>query len=286
MTGSLVIARQVVREASRRRLLLALVLLTLVVIALTVWGFSRISDLRTAGQPLSDAQQKTIASQLLILVMFMFSWVLALAAVFIAAPAISGEIESGVALALLARPITRSEYVIGKWLGLLALVVTYGVSAAVVELIAVQAVTGYAPPHPVEFLAFALGEGVVILTFAVALSTRLAGMVGGVVAAVLFGIAWMGGIVGGIGAAFGNTTITHVGTATKLILPTDGLWRGAVWSLEPAAVIAGFANAGPAAAGNPFFAATPPPSAYLVWSVAWIAGVLALAVWSFRAREV
>ena len=90
----------------------------------------------------------------------------------------------------------------------------------------------------------------------------------------------------GVGTAFANDTITHVGTATKLILPTDGLWRGAVWSLEPAAVIAGFANAGPAAAGNPFFAATPPPSAYLVWSVAWIAGVLALAVWSFRAREV
>ena len=286
MSASLVVARQVVREASRRRLLLTLLLLTIVVIALTVWGFSRISDLRSGGQPLSDAQQKTIASQLLILVMFMFSWVLALAAVFVAAPAISGEIESGIALALLARPISRSEYVIGKWLGLLALVVTYGVSAAVVELIAVQAVTGYAPPHPVEFLAFALGEGVVILTFALALSTRLAGMVGGVVAAVLFGIAWMGGIVGGIGAAFGNETITHVGTATKLILPTDGLWRGAVWSLEPSLIIAAGTQVGPAVAANPFFAPESPPAPYIAWAIAWIAGVLALAISSFRAREI
>ena len=61
MSASLVVARQVVREASRRRLLLTLLLLTIVVIALTVWGFSRISDLRSGGQPLSDAQQKTIA---------------------------------------------------------------------------------------------------------------------------------------------------------------------------------------------------------------------------------
>jgi len=286
VTGSLVIARQVVREASRRRLLLALVLLTLVVIALTVWGFSRISDLRTAGQPLSDAQQKTIASQLLILVMFMFSWVLALAAVFIAAPAISGEIESGVALALLARPISRSEYVIGKWLGLLAVVLTYGVGAAVVELLAVSLVTGYAPPRPAEFLAFAVGEAVVILTFALALSTRLAGMVGGVIAAVLFGIAWMGGIVGGIGAAFSNPTITHVGTATKLILPTDGLWRGAVWSLEPSLIIAAGTQVGPAVAANPFFAPESPPAPYIVWAIVWIVGVVALAVWSFRAREI
>src|SRR5438874_467314 len=230
MKAAFVIARQVVSEASRRRLLLALVLLTILVIALTVWGVSRIDDLRNAGQPLSDAQKKTIVSQLLILVMFMFSWVLSLAAVFVTSPAISGELESGIALAILARPISRAEYVFGKWLGLAALVIAYGLAAGIVEIVAVQAVSGYQPPHPLEFLGFVLGEGLVILTFALMLSTRVAGMVGGVIAAILFGIAWMGGIVGGVGAAFNNATITHVGTATKLILPTDGLWRGAVWS--------------------------------------------------------
>src|SRR5712691_1593511 len=128
MTPAIVVARQVVREAARRRLLLA------------------------------NAQKKTIVSQLLILVMFMFSWVLSLAAVFVAAPAISGELESGIALALLARPISRAEYVVGKWLGLGGLVLAYGGTAAVIELLAVQAVSGYVPPHPVEFLAFVLGE--------------------------------------------------------------------------------------------------------------------------------
>jgi ABC-type transport system involved in multi-copper enzyme maturation permease subunit len=286
MRPALVVGRQVIAEAARRRLLLALVLLTIVVIALTVWGIARIEDLRSSGQPLSQAQQRTIVSQLLILVMFMFSWVLSLAAVFVAAPAISGEIESGIALALLSRPMSRAEYVIGKWLGLVTLVLGYGIAAAVVELLAVQAVSGYQPPHPIEFLAFVMGEGVVILTFALALSTRLAGMVGGVIAAIVFGIVWMGGIVGGVGAAFGNETITHVGTATKLILPTDGLWRGAVWSLEPAVVLGAQTALGPAAAANPFFAAEPPPAAYVTWAVLWIAAVLAIATWSFRRREV
>jgi len=286
MRSTLVVARQVLNEAARRRLLLALVLLTLVVIALTVWGVSRVDDLRNGGQPLSDAQKKTIVSQLLILVMFMFSWVLSLAAVFVASPAISGELESGVALAILARPISRAEYVVGKWIGLVALVVAYGLAAAAVEMVAVQAVSGYQPPHPFEFLGFVLGEGVVILTFALMLSTRLAGMVGGVIAAILFGIAWMGGIVGGVGAAFNNETVTHVGTATKLILPTDGLWRGAVWSLEPSLVIAAQSQLGPAVAANPFFSAEPPPAAYVAWAIAWIALMLALAIWSFRAREV
>src|SRR6266568_3015767 len=286
MRSALVVARQVVSEASRRRLLIALLLLTLLVIALTVWGVSRIDDLRSGGQPLSDAQKKTIVSQLLILVMFMFSWVLSLAAVFVASPAVSGELESGIALAILARPIARAEYVLGKWVGLVALVVAYGLAAAVVELIAVQAVSGYQPPHPFEFLGLVLGEGVVILTFSLMLSTRLAGMVGGVIAAILFGIAWMGGIVGGVGAAFNNATITHVGTATKLILPTDGLWRGAVWSLEPSIVIAAQQQVGPAVAANPFFAAEPPPAAYVFWAIAWIAAILLIAIWSFRSREI
>ena len=286
MRSTLVVARQVLNEAARRRLLLALVLLTLVVIALTVWGVSRVDDLRNGGQPLSDAQKKTIVSQLLILVMFMFSWVLSLAAVFVASPAISGELESGVALAILARPISRAEYVVGKWIGLVALVVAYGLAAAAVEMVAVQAVSGYQPPHPFEFLGFVIGEGTVILTFALMLSTRVAGMVGGVIAAILFGIAWMGGIVGGVGTAFNNATITHVGTATKLILPTDGLWRGAVWSLEPSIVIAAQSQLGPAVAANPFFSAEPPPAAYVIWAIGWIAVMLALAIYSFRAREV
>jgi len=46
----------------------------------------------------------------------------------------------------------------------------------------VQVVSGYQPPHPFEFLGFVLGEGIVILTFALMLSTRVAGMVGGVIA--------------------------------------------------------------------------------------------------------
>src|SRR2546429_8007707 len=100
MRSVLVVARQVIGEAARRRLLLALVLLTLVVIALTVWGVSRIEDLRSGGPPLSDAQKKTIVSPLLILLMFMFSWGLFLAPGFFASPARSRELRSGVALAV------------------------------------------------------------------------------------------------------------------------------------------------------------------------------------------
>ena len=282
---ALVIARLVIREAARRRLLLALLALTVLVIALTGWGFSRIPTIVQRGAPLTDLQVKLIASQFLILTMFMLSFVLALSAVFIAAPTVSGEVESGIALALLSQPLGRAEYIVGKWLGLAALVVVYAGGAAAIELGVVNAVVGYAPPEPLPFVGFIVAEGIAIMTFALLLSTRLSGMVGGVIALVLFGIAWIGGIVGGLGAAFDNAPILHVGTVTKLVLPTDGLWRGAVFALEPQALLATGAQAGPAIAANPFYASAALPLAYELYVVAWIAGMLALAVMSFNARE-
>ena len=282
---ALVIARLVIREAARRRLLLALLLLTVLVIGLTGWGFSRIPTIQGGRGQLPDVQVKVLAATFLILTMFMFSFVLAIAAVFIAAPQISGDVESGTALAILSRPLSRAEFVVGKWVGLAALVVVYAGGSAAIELGVVNAVVGYVPPEPLSFMAFVIAEGLVIMTFALLLSTRLSGMVGGVIALSLFGIAWIGGIVGGIGLAFDNATVTHVGTVTRLLLPTDGLWRGAVYALEPQALIATGAQAGPAAAANPFFAATAAPLSFELYVLGWVALVLGLAIYSFHTRE-
>lgn len=280
----LVVARLVLVEAARRRLVLAVILLTVAAVALTAWGFSRIPYI--GRQPLPPQEVTLVASQLLILVAFMFSFVLALSAVFVAAPSISGETESGIALAVLARPLSRASYVTGKWLGLAALLLVYAAGSIALELVAIAVAVGYQPPDPFRALVFLFGEGLVLLTLGLALSTHLSGMVGGVIALVLFGMAWIGGIVGGVGETLGNDTLVRAGTIVKLLLPTDGLWRGAVHALEPAAVSAVARGVGPAAAANPFFAPDAPPVAFDLWAMAWIGVVLGIAVWSFRGREV
>jgi len=280
----LTIARLTVLELLRRRLFLVLLGLTLLVIAFTSWGFGQITA--SANPPMTRVQQIAVVSQLLILVGFMFSFTLAFSAVFAGAPALSGDVESGTALAILARPISRAEFVIGKWLGVVITILVYSLPTTALQLFMVDRVVQYVPPHPLEFLAFLSLEAVVVLTLALALSTRFAGMVGGVVALILWGVAWIGGIVGGVGLVLSNATATHIGTATRLILPTDGMWRGAVWALEPASIIAAIRAAGPAAAGNPFFAAEPPDALYLAWTAGWIALFLGLAIWSFQRREI
>jgi ABC-type transport system involved in multi-copper enzyme maturation permease subunit len=287
MPGLWTIVRVTLREGVRRRLLVALGGLSLVGVLVTAWGYAELPNLPGSGTDpqLQTEQVRLIASQLLILVMFMFSFVLALAAVFAAAPSVAGELESGEMLALLARPVPRRSILLGKWLALAIVVVVYALLATALEYGAVLLTTGYHPPHPIEASLYLAGEGLVTLALAMALSTRVAPVAAGIVAMLLFGIAWVSGVVGGIGSAFGDPLVGQMGTVTRILLPTDGLWRGAIFSLEPAQVVIGGAAAGPQIAAFPFYASAPPPLVYLAWSAIWVAGMLAIAVVSFERRD-
>jgi ABC-type transport system involved in multi-copper enzyme maturation permease subunit len=277
----LTIARVTILEASRRKLLLALGALTIVVIVLTSWGFSRLPAMNNV----TPAEVRLASSQLTILVAFMFSGVLALGSTLVSAPSIASDIESGIALAILPRPVRRSQVLMGKWLGLALLVAVYAVGSGLLELLGIWWATGYTPPNPAAAIAFVAAEGIILMTLALLLSTRLAPMTGGVIALVLFFVAWIGGIALAIGTTFANDTIINIGVGSRLLIPTDGLWHAAIFYLEPSDFLAAARAAGRARAGNPFFADQPPPTIYIAWVVAWLAGLLALANWSFAKRD-
>ena len=287
MPPPLVIARLTVQEASRRRLLLALVILTLLVVGFSAWGFNKITTVtRSDGTVLPPAAVTAITSQLLIVITFMYSGVLALSAAVVAGPLISSEVESGLLLSMLARPVRRSEIVIGKWLGLAVLVAIYAAGSAFLEIAAVDWATGYVPPHPIDLVLFVGAEGLALLSVGLLLSTRLSGITGGVIALVAWLMAWIAGVVGDIGVSLQNQAIENVGTISHLILPTDGLWRGAVYAMEPDVILATLRAGGTIAQANPFAAVDPPPVQFLAWVVVWFALMLALSVWSFRTREI
>ena len=287
MPPVLVIARLTVQEASRRRLLMALVILTLIVVGFSAWGFYKITNVPgPSGRPPSHEQVIIVSSQLLIFVTFVYSGVLALSAAVVAGPLISNEVESGLILATLARPVRRSEVVIGKWLGLAALVTLYAVGSAVLEITAVDWATTYVPPHPVALIIYVGLEGLALLSLGLLLSTRLSGITGGVIALVAWLMAWIGGIVGDIGTGLQNEAVQDVGIVTRLILPTDGLWRGAINAMEPDVILAQLRTAGIFARANPFAALDPPPVAFLIWVAVWFATMLLLAIFSFRTREI
>jgi ABC-2 type transport system permease protein len=280
-----IIARLTVAEAARRRILWVLLALTLVSVSLTTWGVERLVSLARDGGA-NELEIQVGVSQVLILVAFMFSFVLAMTAAFLGAPAIAADLESGVAHAMLARPIRRADLIAGRWVGLVAIVAAYSAGSGLLEMATVRLVSGYTPPEPFLAVGFLSAQAIVLLTFAMLLSTRLPAIASGAVCVVLFGLGWMAGVFAGIGRFFDAGPLVEVAEASRWLLPSDGLWRGTVFSLEPPLVVlAAVGRGGPAAEANPFFAAAPPPAAFLVWSAAWIVLVLAAAAFSLSRRD-
>jgi ABC-type transport system involved in multi-copper enzyme maturation permease subunit len=215
----------------------------------------------------------------------MFSFVLAMTASFLGAWAIATDLESGIAYAVLARPIRRADLVVGRWLGLVAVIAAYAAGSGLLEIVAVRAVSGYAPPSPLLSVAFLTAQAVVLLTLALLLSTRLPAIAAGAVCVVLFGLGWMAGVFAGVARVFDAGPLVTVAEASRYLFPSDGLWRGTVFALEPTIVIAGLAGLDAPSEANPFFASTPPPTAFLLWSGVWIALVLGGAVVSLARRD-
>ena len=271
------------RETMRRRTLWVLLGLSVISVALVAWGVDAL--VRTAREDgIGELQLRFGVSQVLILIAFMFSFVLAMSGAFLAAPAIASEVESGIVLAILARPVRRAELIVGHWLGLAIVTVGYTVLSGALAIAVVGLISGYTPPTPVVALAYLALEALVVVTLALALGTRLPSVAAGAIAVVAFGLAWFAGVLGGVAEAFDATGLSGATELMRVIIPTDGLWRGVVFGLEPPLAVLLALGRGVQGA-NPFFASEPPPLPFVAWSIAWIVLVLAAAIAAFRRRE-
>ena len=281
----IILARLTARELIRRRVVWVLAILSIVSVALVGWGLERLVAIARADG--TDEVQIAIGvSQILILIAFMFSFVLAMTAAFVGAPAIGGDLESGVALAILARPIRRAELMIGRWLGCAIVVVAYTVLSGLLAIGVAVLVSGYGPPEPFLAVGFLAGQALVLLTLTLVLGSVLPAIAAGAIAVVGFGLGWMAGVMAGIATALGVDLLGRVAEASRWVFPSDGLWRGVIYGLEPPLVLLIAAGEAPELANaNPFYAPAPPPLVFVAWSVVWIGLVLGLAAWRFERRD-
>jgi ABC-type transport system involved in multi-copper enzyme maturation permease subunit len=277
----LTIATLTLREAVRRRVLASAAVLTVLAIAFSTWGIWRLHA--TMLTRMSAASALASFAIVVLLLAYMFSIILSAGSAFIAAPAIASEVESGVVLAMLPRPIRRSDIVLGKWLALALLIVVFTLVVGSVELGVVRFVTGFGPPHPLRGLGFIAAEAVLLMTLALLLGTRLPAVAAAIVTVVLFGITWAGGIAQAIALTLHNQSVLNATTAINLLLPTDALWRSAAFALEPVALAA--AAVTDLTRQSPFIVGSAPPPAMLYWSVVWLGAALVAAVISFQRRD-
>jgi ABC-type transport system involved in multi-copper enzyme maturation permease subunit len=279
-----VIVRLTIGETIRRRTLLVLLLLALGSVAVVTWGVDQLVS--TARREDLDALTIRLGvSQVLILIAFLFSFVLAMSAAFLAAPAIASDIETGTVLAILARPTSRADLVVGRWIGLMVVIVGYTVLAGTLALLAVRAVSGWFPGEPVLAVGFLAGESAVVLTLALALGVWLPAVAAGAVTVVLFALSWFGGVLGALAVVFEAESIRPLTDLLRYAVPTDLLWRGVIYALEPPIVLLMARGIGAGQEANPFFASSPPPASQVLWAAGWVGAILVTAVLLFRRRE-
>ena len=276
------VASLTLREAVRKRVVWALLALSVVLLALSAWGFSQLPGASTGFGQLTSAESRVVASQLLNLVMFGMSMVVALGTAFLAGPTLGGEMESGVSLAMFARPVRRWHVLLGKWLWLLVFGEVYMAVVGLSQFVVVQVTVSYWPPHPVEALVLLAGETTVLLTLAMLLSSLISPLASGITTVGLFGATWVAGVVGSIGLALDNEKLQHIATVAQVLLPTDGLWQGAMHAIQDTTSVRLLDEA---MRGSPFLSAGTPSALYLVWAVVWTAIVWGLCALSVQRRD-
>jgi Cu-processing system permease protein len=292
----LVVARWTVLEARRRRLLLAGVVLSIAFVVVFALAFSLLyhSQERNllgvqAGDsgPVSPREQLLVLSTILVVLgLYGVQFLAALLGLFLGVASVSPEVDSGALHAVLARPISRLDYLLGRFLALAGMLTVYVVVMSGSLLLTARVVAGYEAGDATRAVGLMILEVLVLLAVSVLGSSVLPTLTNGVIMLALFGLAWLGGIVGFIGSIPpGNELLANLGTAVGLLLPADAVWRGASYHVLPPGLLIASSVAGGADLELPFGSTTPIAPALLAWAVAYPTLCLGLAVACFRRRD-
>lgn len=292
----LVVARWTVLEARRRRLLAAGVVLSVAFVALFAVGYAllyhdqqrAVLEAETLGAGVLSAREELLAVSTLMLVLGLYGvqFLGALLGLFLGVASVSPEIDSGALHAVLARPLSRLQYLLGRFLALAGLLAAYVLVMSGALLLTARVVAGFTPGDARRVVGLMLLEVLILLAVSLLGSTVLPTLANGVVMLALFGLAWLGGILGFVATIPpGNELLANLGTAAGLLLPADAVWRGASFHVLPPGFLAATSLAGGEVDGPPFVSTAPMAPAMLAWALAYPAACLALAVAAFRRRD-
>jgi Cu-processing system permease protein len=291
----LVVGRWTLLEARRRRLLLAGLVLSVAFVALFAVGFALLhaSQERALAQegafgggPEGREELLAMSTILVVLGLYGVQLLAALLGLFLGVASVSPEIDSGALHAVLARPLGRLQYLLGRFLALAGLLTAYVVVMSVALLLVARVVAGYQPGDAPRAVGLMVLEVLILLAVSLLGSTVLPTLANGVVMLALFGLAWLGGIIGFVSTIPpGNELLANLGTAVSLLLPADAVWRGASYHVLSPSLLAATSFAAGDDVGLPFGSTAPMTPAMLAWALAYPLACLALAVAAFRRRD-
>lgn len=289
MRNVLLMAELSLREAVRKRLVVVLLLLTAAFLGFYLYGVYRLEatlDQRALDAGLEGRSVTGVANlpvmYAAIFGMYLVYFLGVLMAVLSTVGAVSGDVESGVMQSIIARPISRAQLVFGRWLGFTAVNVLYVALVSTALLAGIWAITGFLPPTPVPAVALILLAITLVTALTVLGSTLLTTLANGIGVFVLYGAGFAGGILSAIGSVANTPTLTTLGRLANTLMPTNALWLGASYHLQPELLrqVGGFARE-----ANPFFGSEPLGAGLILWAAVYALLAVLVAMGQFSRRD-
>lgn len=280
--GVLVIASLTFREAARRKILLAALLLGILFLVVYALGFHFFSkNFEADPNAMGLLQLNEMRNFMLMAGMYVVNFLTVMMTVLTSVDTLSGEIDSGTIHTLVSKPIRRWEIVAGKFLGFAGMLTLYLVlmGGGVMGFVFLR--SGYSAPGPWPALALMWLNSMILLSISLLGGTRLSTLANGVLVFGLYGVAFIGGWIEQIGAFAGNLSAgqatVNIGILTSLVMPSEALWKRAAHELQSPLVAAlGF---------SPFSAGSYPSLAMIAYSILYFFAAIFLAIRLFNRRD-
>ncbi|UCD42398.1 MAG: ABC transporter permease [Chloroflexota bacterium] len=275
---TVVIARLTFREAGRRKILLAALLLGIVYLIIYGLGFYYVNqDVNRSEFGPGILELNQIRNFLFMAGLYVVNFLTVMMAVLTSVDTLSGEISSGTIHTLVSKPVRRWEIVFGKWIGFAGMLTLYLLLMAGGTIGLVYFISGYVAPNVLRGLGLLWMNAVLLLGVSLAGGAMLSTLANGVLVFGLFGIAFVGGWIEQIGSFIQNQTAINVGIISSLLIPSEALWKRAAFEMQSPIVSAlGF---------SPFTSASMPSTLMVIYGLVYAILALLLAIFLFNRRD-
>ncbi len=273
-----VIAGLTFREAARRKVLWAGFLLGLAFLLLYGLGLY----LLISGDPgrfsgVNPLLRNQAINLPLMVGLYAVNFLIVMMTVLTSVDTLAGEISSGIIQAMMTKPISRWEALLGKWLGFVGMLTLYILLMAGGTLLVTYLLSRYATPNMLRGLSLIWLESLLLLTVTFLWGTTFSTLTTGVLTFGLQSLAFIGGWIEQFGAIAQSKAAINLGIITSIIMPSDALWRRAAFEMQSPLV---------SALGlSPFSGISMPSSAMVIYAIVYLVVVLTLAVRRFQRRD-
>ena len=278
-----IIVGYAIAESLRRKVVAVVAVLTVAFLVLyglgAYFAFDEIESSLAGGELLDE--QALVGGTIFGLAMFAVLFLGSVLAIFLTNGVVRGDADGGLLQPLVVRPLGRGTLLVARWAGAAAASTVY-VLAVYLCALAITTAVGDWSPGSVLLPGLALALAVAIVSaISVLVSVFLAASAQGIAVFMIFGAGLVGGLLGQIGEGLGSPRLVNIADVVSTALPFEALYQAALHLIASDA--SGFTQT--AIELGPFGGSQEGSPALVVFSLVYIAAVLALAVAAFSRRD-